>query len=131
MTGQEGKTAPRLQIDIPANVFVCCEKWWCNPHLHCPPSSPPPLLTPPLWSLYPRCSESHPAIHFQHPKLNFPLASILTAADHRIGLMPPHPHIHCIPGSHFFVAIETSSGLLFVDPHHLSRSLRCPSWGSI
>lgn len=48
MMGQEGKTASQLQIDIPANVFVCCEKWCCNSHLHCPP---PPSFSSGLSSL--------------------------------------------------------------------------------
>lgn len=44
MTGQEGKTASQLQIDIQANVFVCCEKWCGRDSDHCaslPPSLPP------------------------------------------------------------------------------------------
>lgn len=45
MMGQEGKTASQLQIDIPANVFVCCEKWCRNSHLHCPPRPSPPLVS--------------------------------------------------------------------------------------
>jgi len=132
--GQEGKTASQLQIDIPANVFVCCEKWCCNPHLQCsPPPPPPPSLLPtspppPIWSLFSLCSESHPAIHFQHPKLPAP-HGILTADDHHISLMAFRSH--CIPGSRFLVAIETCLGLLFIAPQHLFPSFPCPSRCSI
>lgn len=125
MMGQEGKTASQLQIDIPANVFVCCEKWCRNSHLHSPAAPPPRGLS----SGFSLCSESRPAIHFQRPKLYLPLPSILTAPDHRTGLLAFCSH--CIPGSHFLVAIETHLELLSIAPHHLSLSLPCPSWHSI
>lgn len=47
MTGQKGKTASQLQIDIQANVFVCCEKWCGRDSDHCaslPPSLPPAVF---------------------------------------------------------------------------------------
>lgn len=112
MAGQEGKTALQLQIDIPANVFVCCEKWCRNSHLHSKPT-PPPATHPTLFGLslslvllgFSLCSESYPAIHFEHPELHSSFPSILTAPDHSPGF--PAFHSHCIPGLHFLVAIET------------------------
>lgn len=94
MMGQEGKTASRLQIDIPANVFVSCEKWCRNSHLHYtlhPPSPsplPPHLLAPPplssLSGLLPPSAVVNHALQSisPHPNLYFPLPAILTAPDH-------------------------------------------------
>lgn len=126
MTGQEGKTALQLQIDIPENVFVFCEKWCCNSHLHAPP---PLLLLQPLrllplslvparaflslsLSLLPSVREWQPTIHFHHSERYFPLPSILTAPDHYPD-RPPHCS-HCVLDSYCLVAIETWLELLLV-----------------
>lgn len=64
MMGQEGKTASRLQIDIQANVFVCCEKWCgrdSDQSASLPPSPTRPLF-PLIFFLPPpsaaKCAES-------------------------------------------------------------------------
>lgn len=122
MMGQEEKTASQLQIDIPANVFVCCEKWCRNSHLHSTPLHPPSLV-----SLRASLSAVNHALQSISNTQSFTSRSpgILTAPDHRTGLLAFCSH--CIPGSHFLVAIETCLGLLFIAPHHLSLSLPCPS----
>lgn len=85
MMGQEGKTASWLQIDIPANVFVCCEK--CAATLIS--TTPPSLLPPSPSSASPRVSPSAvnlaPQSISQHPKLYLPLPGSMTAPDHRAG----------------------------------------------
>lgn len=62
MTGQEGKTASQLQIDIQANVFVCCEKWYGRDSDHCASLPPARRLFSLIFFLPPssaaECAES-------------------------------------------------------------------------